>query len=114
MDKKYDLVSRKTKKTKEKEWTTLEVVALFVIMTVCMSVAIFSCILSIRRISSENAQSDSMSLAHMVNNAIENDPNDIWYQHFLDQNQSYKLEVDTDVTNQWSLAVFVNREIIEI
>lgn len=177
------------KKTKEKEWTSMEVIALFVIMTICMSASIFSCIFSIRRISAENAQSDSMILAHMVDNGIEtgfikpiivtetmsndyslkqymkksasgspeaveksvaaylesikdgfdyqmvyvvcdrsrayytcdgiceyidieNDPNDIWYQHFLDQNKSYKLEVDTDVTNQWSLAVFVNREII--
>lgn len=67
------------------------------IMIICMSTPVFSCIFSIRRISAENEQSDSMILAHMVNNAIENDPNDIWYQHFLDQNQSYKLEVDTDM-----------------
>ena len=43
---------------------------------------------------------------------IENDPDDIWYQHFLDKNKSYELEVDTDDTNHWALAVFVNREII--
>ena len=43
---------------------------------------------------------------------VENDPNDIWYQHFLDSNRSYMLEVDTDETNQWALSVFVNQEII--
>ena len=181
--------SNRKKKVNEKEWTSFEVIALFVIMTICMSASIFSCIASIQRISSENSQSDSMILAHMVDNGIEsefikpivvaetmsndysliqymiksgsgspeaveksvaaylesikdgfgyqmayvvcdrsrayytyegiceyidieNDPNDIWYQHFLDQNKSYKLEVDTDVTNQWALSVFVNREII--
>lgn len=176
------------KKT-EKEWTSPEVIALFVIMMICMSASILSCIVSIRRISTENSQSDSMILAHMVENDIEsefikpivvtetmsndyslkeymkksgnaspevvetrvasyldsirdgfdyqmvyvicdrsrayytydglcklldveNDPSDIWYQHFLDSNRSYKLEVDTDETNQWALSVFVNQEII--
>lgn len=61
------------KKTKEKEWTSLEVIALFVIMTICMSAAIFSCIFSIRRISLENAQNDSMILAHMVDNGIQSE-----------------------------------------
>ena len=176
------------KKT-EKEWTSAEVIALFVIMTICMSASILSCVVSIRRISTENSRSDSMILAHMVENGIEsefirpivvaetmsndyslkeymkksgnaspqvvetrvasylnsikdgfgyqmvyavcdrsrayytydglcklidveNDPNDIWYQHFLDSNRSYMLEVDTDETNQWALSVFVNQEII--
>lgn len=181
--------SNRKKKVNEKEWTSFEVIALFVIMTICMSASIFSCIASIQRISSENSQSDSMILAHMVDNGIksefikpivvaetmsndyslkqymkksgaaspeiaenrvaayldsirdgfgyqmvyavcdrsrafytydglckyidmENDPDDIWYQHFLDSNKSYELEVDTDETNQWALSVFVNQEII--
>ncbi|MCI7131242.1 MAG: diguanylate cyclase [Lachnospiraceae bacterium] len=50
---------------------SLDMVILFVIMTISMSASIFSCILSIQRISSENSEGDSMILAHMVCDSVE-------------------------------------------
>ena len=59
-------------KTKEiKQRGSLDIIILFVIMTISMSASIFSCILSIQRISSENSESDSIVLAHMVSDGIE-------------------------------------------
>ena len=59
-------------KAKEiKQRRSLDIIILFVIMTISMSASIFSCILSIQRISSENSERDSMLLAHMVSDSIE-------------------------------------------
>ena len=65
----YLLEWSKTKETRQRR--ALDMVILFVIMTISMSASIFSCILSIQRISSENSESDSMILAHMVSDSIE-------------------------------------------
>ena len=178
-------------KAKEiKERRSLDIIILFVIMTISMSASVFSCIVSLQKISSENSESDSMILAHMVSDSIEsefikpivvaetmsndyslkqymkksgnvspeavedqvaayldsiksgfgyqmvfavcdqsgayytydgiskyvdpeNDPHDIWYKMFLDRNQSYDLDVDTDEANHWALSVFVNQEILD-
>lgn len=43
----------------------------------------------------------------------DHDKQDIWYKNFLEANVPYKLEVDTDITNDWSLSVFVNREVTD-
>ena len=184
----YLLEWSKTKEIKQRR--TLDIMILFVIMTIIMSASIFSCIFSIQRVSSRNSKSDSMVLAHMVSDSIErefikpiivaetmsndfslkqymkksgdvsaesveknvaaylesikngfgyhmvfavcdqsgayytydgiskyvdpeNDPHDIWYKMFLDRNQSYDLDVDTDEANQWALSVFVNQEIFD-
>lgn len=178
----------KTKETIERK--SLNIILLFGIMTISMSASIFSCIVSIQRISSENSKSDSMLLAHMVSDNIEcefikpivvsetmsndyslkqymkrsgtvspesvedkiaaylnsikngfgyqmvyavcdqsgayytydgiskyvdpeNDPHDIWYKMFLERNQAYDLDVDTDEANQWALSVFVNYEVLD-
>ena len=59
-------------KTKEiKQRRSLNVIILFVIMTIIMSASVFSCILSIQRMSSENSEGDSMLLAHMVSESVE-------------------------------------------
>ena len=59
-------------KTKEiKQRRSLDVITLFVIMTIIMSASVFSCILSIQRMSSENSEGDSMLLAHMVSESVE-------------------------------------------
>ena len=59
-------------KTKEiKQRRSLDVIILFVIMTISMSASVFSCILSIQRMSSENSEGDSMLLAHMVSESVE-------------------------------------------
>ena len=59
-------------KTKEiKQRRSLDVITLFVIMTISMSASVFSCILSIQRMSSENSEGDSMLLAHMVSESVE-------------------------------------------
>ncbi|MDD7643188.1 MAG: hypothetical protein PUK75_12085, partial [bacterium] len=59
-------------KTKEiKQRRSLDVIILFVIMTISMSASVFSCIVSIQRISSENSEDDSMLLAHMVSDGVE-------------------------------------------
>lgn len=50
---------------------TLELIILLVIMTISMSAAMISCIISINRISNQNAESNSMLLAHMINDNIE-------------------------------------------
>lgn len=184
----YLLEWSKIKEIKQRR--TVDLFILFVIMVLSMSASVFSCILSIQRISSENSESDSMILAHMVSDRIENefikpiavaetmsndyslkqymrisgevspaavennmasylesiknglgyqmvfavcdrsgayytdkgiskyvhpenDPHDIWYKMFLDRNQSYDLDVDTDEANQWALSVFVNQEILD-
>ncbi len=65
----YLLDWSKTKKIKQR--SSLDVIILFVIMTISMSASVFSCILSIQRISSENSESDSMLLAHMVSDSVE-------------------------------------------
>ena len=184
----YLLEWSKTKEIKQRR--SLDIVILFVIMTLSMSASVFSCILSIQRISAENSENDSMLLAHMVSDSMEcefikpivvaetmsndyslkqymkrsgdaspeavedkvaayldsikngfgyqmvfavcdqsgayytydgiskyvdpeNDPHDIWYQMFLERNQSYDLDVDTDEANQWALSVFVNQEVLD-
>lgn len=59
-------------KAKEiKERRSLDMIILFVIMTISMSASVFSCIVSLQKISSENSERDSMILAHMVSDSIE-------------------------------------------
>lgn len=65
----YLLEWSKTKEIKQRR--SLDVIILFFIMTISMSASVVSCILSIRRISSENSESDSMLLAHMVSDSVE-------------------------------------------
>lgn len=61
-------------KTKErKERKTFDVIILFIIMTISMSASLISCIVSIERISTKNSESNSMLIAHMVNDGIENE-----------------------------------------
>lgn len=58
-------------KIKEKERIAVEMLVLFVIMTISMSASMISCIFSIDRISSKNSESNSMLIAHMVSERIE-------------------------------------------
>ena len=39
---------------------------------------------------------------------VVNDPHDIWYKNFIDRNQKYYLNVDTDEVNQGQWTVFVD------
>ena len=57
----------------EKERKSLEIIILFVIMTISMCSSIFSCIVSINRISNDNSESNSMLIAHMISDNIENE-----------------------------------------
>lgn len=61
-----------TAQVESNEQKSLGNIVLFAIMTISMSVSIFSCVVSIERISSENSQSDSMMVAHMVSDRMEN------------------------------------------
>lgn len=63
----------RTKERKEKERKSLEIIVLFIIMTISMSASIVSCIVSIERISAKNTKSNSMMIAHMLNDGIENE-----------------------------------------
>ena len=56
-----------------KERKVFDSIVLFVIMAISMSAAIVSCIISIDNISDENSESNSMLIAHMVNDGIENE-----------------------------------------
>ena len=60
------------KEGEEKERRLLQIVVLFTIMAISMSASVVSCIVSISRISDNNSQSNSMLIAHMVNDSIEN------------------------------------------
>ena len=62
-----------TKEIEEKKRKYFEIVLLFAIMTISMSASIISCIVSIGRISSENSESNSMLISHMINDGIENE-----------------------------------------
>ena len=42
----------------------------------------------------------------------ESDDHDIWYTYFLESQESYDLDVDTDEANNWDLSVFINAEVI--
>lgn len=44
---------------------------------------------------------------------IENNIHDEWYAVFINRegDKSYKMDVDTDETNNWSLSVFINTEV---
>lgn len=57
----------------ENERKALEMVVLFIIMTISMSASVISCILSIKRLSDKNSESNSMMIAHMVSDGIENE-----------------------------------------
>lgn len=56
----------------EKKRKLLDIVVLFTIMAISMSASVVSCIVSINRISDKNSQSNSLLIAHMVNDSIEN------------------------------------------
>lgn len=60
-------------KRQYKERKVFDSIVLFVIMAISMSAAIVSCIISIDNISDENSESNSMLIAHMVNDGIENE-----------------------------------------
>ena len=62
-----------TKEIEEKKRRSLEIFILFTIMTFSMSASIISCIVSIGRISSENSESNSMIISHMINDGIKNE-----------------------------------------
>ncbi|MGN0495680.1 MAG: diguanylate cyclase domain-containing protein [Lachnospiraceae bacterium] len=62
-----------TKEQEEKERKSIEIVVLFIIMTISMSASIISCIMSIDRISEKNSEHNSMLIAHMINDSIENE-----------------------------------------
>lgn len=62
-----------TNEGNKKERKALDVVVLFFIMTVSMSASVLSCILSIKEISNQNSENNSMLIAHMVSDGIENE-----------------------------------------
>lgn len=62
---------RGTKERKEKERKVLDIILLFIIMTISMSASIISCIVSIQRISEKNSESNSMIIAHMISDGVE-------------------------------------------
>lgn len=62
-----------TEEIEEKKRKSFEIIFLFTIMTISMSASIISCIVSIGRISSENAENNSMLISHMINDGIENE-----------------------------------------
>ena len=63
----------RAKERKEKERKAFEIIILFIIMTISMSASIISCMISINRISDKNSESNSMLIARMVNDSIENE-----------------------------------------
>lgn len=44
---------------------------------------------------------------------VENDETDLWYKEFLERQNTYDLNVDTDAANNWELSVFVNHRIVD-
>lgn len=50
---------------------SVDIILLFVMMVIIMSAAIFSCIISIRKISEDKSENDSQIIAHMVSDSIE-------------------------------------------
>ncbi|MGN0352810.1 MAG: diguanylate cyclase domain-containing protein [Roseburia sp.] len=63
----------RTKEKKERERKTFDIVILFIIMTISMSASMISCIVSIEHISNKNSENNSMLIAHMVSDSIENE-----------------------------------------
>lgn len=59
-------------KLKDQGRKSVEMIILFVIMTICMSASIISCVGSIQRIYSENSENDSRVMAHMIDSGIDN------------------------------------------
>lgn len=57
----------------KKQRKFMEIVVLFIIMTVSMSASIISCVVSIGRISDKNGESNSQLVANMVSSGIENE-----------------------------------------
>ncbi len=57
----------------QKSNRTAAVLILFIIMVIIMSASIISCIVSLRRISSANSESNSQIIAHMVSESIDNE-----------------------------------------
>lgn len=62
-----------TKEIAQKNRKAVEVIFLFCVMTICMSASIVSCIVSLERVSSENSKTNSMLLAQMVSDELENE-----------------------------------------
>lgn len=56
-----------------RERKSVEIIILFIIMTISMSASTISSIISIQRISADNSESNSLIIAHMVNSGIENE-----------------------------------------
>lgn len=44
---------------------------------------------------------------------VDHDEHDLWYKNFLEAGQEYRLDVDTDESQNWSLSVFVNRAVYD-
>ncbi|MGN0437815.1 MAG: diguanylate cyclase domain-containing protein [Lachnospiraceae bacterium] len=63
----------KAKESNDKERKSRDIVILMVIMTISMSASVISCIVSIDHISQKNSKSNSILIAHMVNDRIENE-----------------------------------------
>lgn len=51
----------------------LQMITLFVIMSITMSASIISCVVSINRISEENSEADGRTISHMIYDNIENE-----------------------------------------
>ena len=56
-----------------KERKSLEIIVLFVIMIISMGASVVSCIISIKKLSLSNSENNSMMIAHMVSDGIENE-----------------------------------------
>lgn len=63
----------RAKEKGERERKSLELIVLFFIMTISMSASIVSCIVSIEHISDKNSENNSLLIAHVVNDGIENE-----------------------------------------
>ena len=63
----------RTKERKDKERRKLDMIVLFIIMTISMGAALFSCLVSIHRIAARNSENNSMLIAHMVKDSVENE-----------------------------------------
>ena len=63
----------RTNERRGRERKSVEIIILFIIMTISMSASTISSIISIQRISADNSESNSLIIAHMVNSGIENE-----------------------------------------
>lgn len=50
-------------------------------------------------------------ISRFVDDTLES--SDLWYKNFIESGEEYKLDVDTDVDNDWALSVFINTAIYD-